>query len=86
MEETNINNPLLTKRNIITLLVVLIILLIIPLGVKLVQQQQQLRSKAASQASITFSGPNVSSDKTTTTSPEVQVELRAPWPPQPVTP
>lgn len=58
-----------------------IMLLMIPVGVKLAQEQQQLGSRAANEASITFTGANVSADKTTTTNPEVEVELRAPWPP-----
>ena len=76
------NSELFTKKNIITLLIVCIMLLIIPVGVKLAQEQQQLRSQAADKADIiTFTGPNVSADKATTTSPEVEIELRAPWPP-----
>lgn len=78
MEE--MNNGFFTKKNIITLLMVCIMLLIIPVGVKLAQEQQTLKSMAASEASITFTGTNVSADKTTTIGPEVEVELRAPWP------
>lgn len=84
MEETD--NKLLTKKNIISLLIICIILLIIPVGVKLAQQQQQLRLRAANPVEIIFSGDNVSADKKTTTSPEVEVELRAPWPPVSQTP
>lgn len=77
MEETEVK--FLTKKNIITLLLVLIMLLVIPAGVKLATQQQVLKSRAAEGEEITFTGPNVSEDKTTTTSPEVEVELRSPW-------
>lgn len=79
MEETS--NNLFAKKNIITLLMICIILLIIPVGVKLVQEQQQLRSRAGAVEKITFTGPNVDTSENTTTSPEVDVELRAPWPP-----
>lgn len=79
MEETN--NTLFTKKNILTLLIIFIALLIIPVGVKLVQEQQQLKSRAGGAATINFTGSNVDSDKKTTTSPDVEVELRAPWPP-----
>lgn len=55
-------------------------MLAIPLGVRLIQQQQKLKSKAAGDP-ITFSGPSVSRDASgqfITTDPNVQVELRSP--------
>lgn len=77
----DINNKLLTKRNIIALLLFLIVVLAIPVGVKLVQQQQQLRSKAKGEGPITFVGGNVGMSGTaqTTSSLTVNVELRDPW-------
>ncbi len=75
MEETNAS--ILTKKNIIAILIIGIILLIIPVGVKLVSERQLLRSRAAADP-ITFTGPDVSSDKTTTNSTTVTVELRSP--------
>lgn len=84
MEETD--NKLFTKKNIISLLIIGIILLIIPVGVKLAQQQQQFRSQAANPVQIIFTGPNVSTDKKTATTPEIEVQLHAPWPPISQTP
>lgn len=75
MEETN--TSILNKKNIITLLIVGIMLLVIPAGVRLMSEQQLFKSKAAADP-ITFTGPNVSSDKKTTTSTTVTVELRSP--------
>lgn len=72
---------LLTKKNILGLVVVLVLLAAIPLTVNLVQQRQQVRSKAAGEPPIVFSGPNVSKDSNNqyvTTDPTVQVELRSP--------
>lgn len=77
----NLDN-VLTKRNVIALLVLGVLALAIPIGVKLVQQQQQLRSKAVSQTpEIRFVGPNVSCDTAgncTTTSTTVELELSSP--------
>lgn len=75
MEETN--NRLLNKKNIITLLIVGIMLLVIPAGVRLISEQQVLKSRAAVDP-LTFTGPDVSVDKTTTSNTTVSVELRSP--------
>jgi len=48
----------MNKRNVITFLVIGILLLAIPLGLRLLQNQQTFRSKAAS-GPITFQGLNV---------------------------
>lgn len=47
-----------SKKNLINVLILLILILAIPLGMKLVQNQQILKSRAV-EASVTFSGPNV---------------------------
>lgn len=92
MEEKIVNfaeseNKLLTRKNIITFLLVGIMLLVIPVGVQLIQQQQTLKSKAASEASINFSGEGVECDEAgncTTTSDTIQIELNSPFgPPAP---
>lgn len=78
--ENQDSKGLLTKKNIITFLVVILLLLAIPITVKLVQQQQQIKSKAAGDP-ITFTGPNISKDSSgqyVTTDPTVQVELNSP--------
>lgn len=51
-------NSSLNRKNIITFLVIGILLLAIPLGLRLLQSQQILKSKAAA-TPITFQGINV---------------------------
>lgn len=71
-----------TKKNIITFLLVSIALLVIPFSVKLVQQQQFFRSKAAAEPSIVFKGEGVSCDSTgsncTSIKDTFQVEFYSP--------
>lgn len=72
---------LLTKKNIISFLVIAILLLAIPFTMKLIQQRQNLQSKASTADPINFTGPNVSQDANgglVTTDATVQVELRSP--------
>ena len=76
---------LLTKKNILAAIVVVLLLLAIPITVNLVQQQQKIKSKAASDP-VVFTGPNVSKDNNgqyVTTDPTVQIELRSPIGPPP---
>jgi len=77
----------LSKRNIITFLIIGILLLAIPVGVKLVQEQQLLKSKATGTEIQFVPDDNVSCDSggnCATTDPTVQIELRSPLgPPQP---
>lgn len=80
------DNNLFSKKNIITYLILAIIILGIPIGVKLVQQQTQLRSKAAGDE-IKFSGdgvkcdPNAASNEVgcSTTNPTVRVQITSPF-------
>lgn len=71
-----------TKKNIIALLIMGVLVLAIPIGLKLAQKQQQLKSRASGgQAGITFTGPNVSCDSggsCTTKSASVEVDLVSP--------
>lgn len=81
--DPNFNQPennRLSKKNIVTFLVVGILFLSIPFAVKLVQQQQTIRSRAGSDP-VTFSGPGVkcTGDECTTTSSEIKVELLSPF-------
>lgn len=78
-------NRSLSKKNVITLLLVGIFLLSIPFAVKLVQQQQELRSKASGGDVVNFTGPGVNcqGNECTTTGDTVQIELRAPVPTSP---
>lgn len=70
---------LLSKKNLISLLLLAILIVGIPLGVNLAKQQQQLKSQAAGDP-IKFSGPGVDCSKTecTTTSPAINIELTSP--------
>ena len=79
-------DKLLSKKNIITYLILAIIILGIPIGVRLAQQQTQLKSLAA-EAKIEFSGegvkcdPNAASNEVgcTTTSDTIRIELTSPF-------
>lgn len=55
----NSQENIFTKKNLITLLILSIIIVAIPLGVKLIQTQQILKSKAAGQEKIEFVGLGV---------------------------
>lgn len=87
----NLKAELLTKSNLITLVLLGIFALSIPLTVNLIKQQQRIRSQAADEPPIVYKGSNVkvnsnlsSTDPAyyTTTDPSVQVELRSPLGPQ----
>ncbi len=77
-----VEEKLFSKKNIITYLMLAIVALAIPLGVKLVQTQQTLKSRAATGNEIKFVPKTgeleCTSDRCTTTKPEVQVEIQAP--------
>lgn len=85
----NENNNFLSKRNLVSFLLVGIGLLVIPFSVKMVQQQQLLKSKAAGDE-VTFSGPNIEDCDAPggkcATSDTIQVELRSPFGPPAGTP
>ncbi len=70
---------LLSKKNLISLLLLAILIVGIPLGVRLAQRQQQLKSQAAGDP-IKFSGTGVDCSKTEciTTSPTIDIELISP--------
>jgi len=55
----SVDSSLLNRKNIITFLIISILLLAIPLGLKLLQEQQKLRSRAEG-GPIAFQGINVS--------------------------
>lgn len=77
---------LFSKRNIISFLVIGIMLAAIPVAVRLVKEQQQLKSKAASTAGIIFTGDKVKQDSSgnyTTTSPDLQIKVTSPFGPGP---
>lgn len=77
---SQVENKFLSKKNIIAILVVGILFLSIPFAVKMVQQQQTIRSKASATDVINFTGSGVNCDKDpcTTTSKTIQIELRPP--------
>lgn len=70
---------LLSKKNLISLLLLAILIVGIPLGVRLAQRQQQLKSRAVVDP-IKFSGTGVDCSKTecVTTSPTINIELTSP--------
>jgi len=81
--ETQESN-LFSKRNIITFLLIAIMMAAIPVAVKMAQEQQQLKSKAASTAGIIFTGDKVKQDSSgnyTTTSPDLQIKVTSPFGP-----
>lgn len=76
------SDNLFSKKNIITYLILAIIVLAIPVAVKLVQNQQILRSQAALQPPITF--PDLKREQQgipITTSPNIKVQLISPFGP-----
>ncbi|MDO8618717.1 MAG: hypothetical protein Q7R49_02095 [Candidatus Daviesbacteria bacterium] len=81
MEETGIN--LFSKKNIITFLLIGIMLAAIPVAVRLVQEQQQLESKAGGGANVSFVTSSTlkqdSSGNFTTTSPDINVRVASPF-------
>lgn len=72
-----------SKKKILAMLAVAILLLAIPFGVKLVQQQQEIRSKASASNPINFIGEEVKCEASgcTTKSSTVKVELTSPFGP-----
>lgn len=79
------DNKLLTKKNIINLLLLAVIILAIPVAVKLVQTQQQLQSQATTVGGFSF--PELRQDSAgnyVTNTPNVKVQLNSPFgPPTP---
>lgn len=54
----------------------------IPVAVKLSQQKTQIKSQAAGEGEVSFTGPNVKQDTNgnfTTSSPDVQLKLTSPF-------
>lgn len=74
------SSSIFTKTNLVTLLFLAILILAIPLGVKLAQESQILKSRAAS-TPITFGGTGVdcSGATCTTTSPNFNIILNSCW-------
>lgn len=70
-----------SRKNLIPLLFLAILILAIPLGLKLVQQTQQLTSKAAGDIKITGEGVSCTGNECTTTSPNFKIELDSPFGP-----
>lgn len=68
------SSSLLTKNNLVTLLFLAILILAIPLGVKLAEQTQILKSRAAS-TPITFSGTGVDCSGATCATPNANFNI-----------
>lgn len=79
---------LLSKKNLIVIFILITLAVSIPLGINLLQKQQQLKSRAAEEAQnqIRFTGSGVNCDnqgRCTTPNDKVDLQLQAPWPQQP---
>lgn len=76
---------LFSKKNLISYLMLAIIILAVPLTVKLVQEQQILKSRAQAAPPIKFTGTGVDCSKPecTSTSPTLDIELLSPLGPPP---
>lgn len=75
-------DKLFSKKNLISFLLLAILILAIPLIVRLVQQQTQIKSKAASGNEITF--PDLRKDERgnfVTKSPQIKILLDSPFGP-----
>ena len=77
---------LLSKKNIILFFTLLVIIISIPVGVYLIQRQQQLKSKAQVEP-IIFQGTDVdcANIECTTSSTTVDVKITAPFPHESIT-
>lgn len=71
---------LFSKKHIIYFLLLLIMVVAIPVGVKLVQEQQQLRSQASGEGTVTPVGDGVTcvGKICTTTTKGIQIDIKAP--------
>lgn len=72
---------LFSKKHIIYLLVLLIMVVAIPLGVRLVERQTQLQSKASEGGQIEFAddeGVTCTGNSCTTTTKDVKIRIKAP--------
>lgn len=81
MDYSSSDNKLLSKKNLISYLILAIIILAIPLLVSLVQRQTQLKPKAAANE-VTF--PELSQDASgnfVSKSPRVKIQLSSPFGP-----
>lgn len=77
----NQEKKLLTKKNIVTFLILAILMAGIPLGVKLVQEQTLLKSRAVG-GGVSFRGTGVTCPPTgecESTEPQVEVVLDSPF-------
>lgn len=85
LEFPNGSQKLFSKKNLISYLMLAIIILAIPLTVKLVQEQQILKSRAQAGPPIKFTGTGVdcSRPECTSTSATLDIELLSPLGPPP---
>ncbi len=79
MESTN--NSLFSIKNILIFLVLLIMIIAIPVAVYLSNQQTQLKSRAAGDGNMTFTGEGVkeSGGQYSTTTKDIQVVVTSPF-------
>lgn len=75
------NNKLFSVKNILVFLVLLLLIVAIPVVVYLSKQQTQLRSQAAGDGNMTFSGPGVkeTGGQYVTTTKDIQVNVTSPF-------
>ena len=76
-------NNLFSKKNIITYLLLAVVVLAIPVGIRLVQTQQLLKSRAATGNEVTFPGLNqdAQGNYVTTDPQKVDIRLESPFGP-----
>lgn len=80
---------LANKKNLLGLIILIVIIIAIPLTVRLVRQQQELRSKALETDPVHFvttNGVTLDAQGYKTTNPQVQIQLRSPLGPPVNTP
>lgn len=79
-------NNLFSFKNILLFIVLIIMIIAIPVAVKLSQQQTQLKSQAATEGEVSFTGPNVKQDANgnfVTNSSDIQIKVTSPFGPAP---
>lgn len=75
------NNSLFSVKNILIFLVLIIMIIAIPVAVYLSNQQTQLKSQAAGDGNMTFSGTGVKEENGNyvTTTKDIQVVVTSPF-------
>lgn len=73
---------LFSVKNVLLVVALLLMIVAIPVAVQLSSQRTQIKSQAATEADVTFTGTSVKQDANgnfTTTSPDIQVKVTSPF-------